>query len=327
MKPEEVVETLYRICLDRSAEPEGLAQWTALIRSTGDPTLVLKGILESSEYNARRSRSEIQTQDFGPYLASVDRRVRIVDVGAQSLGADTHPYASLLKLVDAEVIGFDPLVERLRERAETESASGLTLLPYALGDGGKHTFHVNNEDATSSLFALDEQHNARFNHLSTLYTVRTEQIITRRMDDVLPDGPVDFLKLDVQGAELMVLQAAERTLSQTAVIHCEVEFSPIYRGQPLFPAVYDYLMAQSFVLIDLLIPGRYHYLTPSGRSAQDRLLWADAVFFRESNEPAILRSQALISAAVYHKPTLAEHLLHIAGGGIRERDQAPRKET
>jgi Methyltransferase FkbM domain len=136
-----------------------------------------------------------------------------------------------------------------------------------------------------------------------------------RMDDVLPEGPVDFLKLDVQGAELMVLQAAERTLSQTAVVHCEVEFGPIYTGQPLFPSIYQYLMSRGFTLIDLLIPGRYHYVTPSGRSAQDRLLWADAVFFYETDDPTTLRVQALIAASVYNKPTLAEHLLLLAEHG------------
>ncbi len=150
-------------------------------------------------------------------------------------------------------------------------------------------------------------------HLSSLRGLRTEPITTRRIDDVLPQGPVDFLKLDVQGAELIVLQAGENTLSRTAVVHCEVEFSPIYTGQPLFPAVQEYLISRGFALIDLLIPSRYHYLTPSGRSAEDRLLWADAVFFLESNNPAILKIQALIAATVYRKPTLAEYLLLRAG--------------
>jgi hypothetical protein len=38
-------------------------------------------------------------------------------------------------------------------------------------------------------------------------------------------------------------------------------------------------------------------------------MWADAVFFRDSDRPDIILAQALIAAAIYGKPTLAEHLL------------------
>jgi FkbM family methyltransferase len=53
MTPREFVEALYCNCLGRSADHEGLAGWTELIRSTGDPTLVLKSILASAEYSSR----------------------------------------------------------------------------------------------------------------------------------------------------------------------------------------------------------------------------------------------------------------------------------
>lgn len=247
-------------------------------------------------------------------LSSTDV-LRIVDVGAQSLGIGSHPYQPLLTICEADVIGFDPLEEKLRERAETEGSAGLTLLPYAVGDGNTHTLYINNEDATSSLFPLNEFHNKCFNHLKDLCTVRTEQITTHRLDDVLQDGPVDFLKLDAQGAELMILEGADRTLFRTATIHCEVEFGPIYLGQPLFAAVEEHLLGRGFTLIDLLIPGRYHYVTPSGRAAQDQLLWADAVFFLQTDNPETQIVQALVAASVYRKPTLAEHLLLRANKG------------
>lgn len=318
MAPEDFVENLYRTCLGRPVDPSGLMTWTELIRSTGDPTLVLKGILESAEYMARAAAGSLPdcSAELERALALLDRRLRVVDVGAQSLGIGSHPYQPLLEFCEVEIIGFDPLEERLRERADAESAPGLKLLPYALGDGGTHTLYINNEDSTSSLFPVNEFHNARFHYLNKLHTVRTEQITTRRLDDVLPQGPADFLKLDVQGAELMVLEGAQRILERTAVIHCEVEFSPIYRGQPLFASVQSYLTLHGFTLIDLLVSCRYPYVAPSGRTAQGRLLWADAVFFRESDDSETQIVQALIAASVYRKPTLAEHLLVLAQQGL-----------
>ena len=307
--PEDFVQALYRTYLGRPADPAGLAYWAELIRSTGDPTSLLQGILHSDEYRERGADQDC-TAEIKQALAGIQRRLRIVDVGAQALGAGSHAYEGLLNVCDdAEIIGFDPLEERLQERARTEPGHRLTLLPYATGDGGTYTLYIANEDSNSSLFPLNEPHNARFNHIGQLRVVQTTRVKTHRLDDVLPEGPVDFLKLDVQGAELMTLQGAERVLSETAVVHCEVMFSPMYIGEPLFCDIQRHLISRKFELIDLIVSTRYHYLTPSRRTTPDRLLWADAVFFRETSNSETRRVQALIAASVYRKPTLAEYLL------------------
>jgi len=312
MSPEAYVEALYELCLGRPSDPDGLAFWTERLRETGDATDVLNA-LRSSEEAQLRSRSVDRSACISiamDALAVLARHPRVVDVGAQSLGVGTHAYSPLLELTAVDIVGFDPLAQRLGERAASEAAGGdLTLLPYAIGDGAVHTFHVNNDDSTSSLFPLNVTHNERFNHLSTLSTVRTERVETHRLDDVLPPGPIDLLQIDVQGAELMVLQGANSSLSRTSAVHCEVEFSPIYLGQPLYPEVHDVLAAHGFYLVDLLVPGHYHYLTRSGRIAPDRLLWADVVYFRETDDTEALCSQALIASGGYSKPTLGEYLL------------------
>ncbi len=312
MSPEAFVEELYELCLDRPSDPEGLAFWTERLRETGDATAVLAALRSSEEAQLRSGGVDrsacvsIATEA----LNSLERRPRVVDVGAQSLGVGTHSYSALLELTAVDVVGFDPLAQRLSERAASESTGGdVTLLPYAIGDGAVHTFHVNNDDSTSSLFPLNATHNERFNHLSTLSTVRTESVETHRLDDVLPPGPIDLLQIDVQGAELLVLQGANSSLSIATAVHCEVEFGPIYVGQPLYPEVHDELAAHGFYLVDLFVSGRYHYLTSSRRIAPDRLLWADVLYFRETDDQEGLTSQALIASGVYSKPTLGEFLL------------------
>ena len=316
MTPREYIDTLYRVCLGRAADPAGIAAWTAVMASGGDATAVLAGILASEEYRDRPAAADEAdcARLAALVLRALGRRPRVVDVGAQSLGDGSHPYSPLARTTPIDIVGFDPLADRLAERAERETADGsLALLPFALGDGGEHTLYVNNDDATSSLFPLNVTHNAEFNHLATLHTVRTERVTTRRLDDVLPPGPVDLLKLDVQGAELMVLQGGAATAASAAVVHCEVEFAPIYDGQPLYPEIQRELARHRFALVDLIVSTRYHYLTPTGATASDRLLWADAVFFRDTDQTETLVVQALVAAAVYAKPTLAEHLLRRAG--------------
>lgn len=317
MSPEEYVHALYRSVLGREADPVGLQAFLTLITETGDPTLVLAHLLGSEEY---RARSEQTVFDDGTIRRCLGHRagraLTIVDVGAQMLDVEVHAYQPLCRPdIAHHIIGFEPLMDRLEARAATEGGGSLTLLPCAIADGRAHTLYVNNDDATSSLFPLNTALCARFEHLHTLKTVGTQAVETRTLDDALGDQGVDFLKLDIQGAELLALEGAENVLTRTGVIHCEVEFAPIYRGQCLFPEIQSHLSDRGFSLIDIAIPHRYAYLNAAGIDGRDRLLWGDAIFFRKTQDPVVLASQALIAGLVYRKLSLAQHLIEAAASG------------
>jgi FkbM family methyltransferase len=312
MPAEEVVKALYRHLLGREPDPDGLAGWTNLIRERNDPTFALKGFLESEEYALRnpQTRVEIRQHNLAERArASLGRMPRIVDIGAQTLGPNSHAYDALMRFCAVEIIGFDPLQDQLAKRHEAEGTENLTLLPYAISDGSRHTLYVNNEDATSSLFPLNVEGNSRFKHLSPLHTVRTEFLDTKILDDVIPEYQIDYLKLDIQGGELMALQGATRTLSRTAAIHCEVEFYPIYKNQPLFADILSFLLANGFYFVDFKDLGKYTCLNVRNIESADRLLWADALFFRDSPNTEMRAAQALIADVIYGKPSLAAQLL------------------
>ena len=108
---------------------------------------------------------------------------------------------------------------------------------------------------------------------------------------------VDFLKLDTQGSELMVLQGAEASLRSTRALEVEVEFNPIYVGQPLFGDVDAFLRARGFVLWRLKNLAHYSVESTHGRFAVrdehyfdsrririeaggGQLLWGHAYFIR-----------------------------------------------
>lgn len=304
----DIVCIAYRGLLGREPDPAGLAYWTNVIADAGDPTLVFQSVMASPEYLSRQVEKPDWTALGSRAHKLLGRNPRIVDIGAQTF--DDHVYSALTSHFATEIIGFDPLDDRLKERERKESDSRLTLLPFAIGDGSDHLLHINNEDATSSLFGLDHASNRNFNHLSTLFTVDTRTVSTRCLDDVLPDQDVDFLKLDVQGAEVMALSGAARTLTRTAVVHCEVEFLPIYSGQPLFGDVDRLLRAAGFQFVDFPVLKRYRYeQSPEALWGDDHLIWADAVYFRETSDPTTLAAQALIAAVIYRKLSLADHLL------------------
>jgi len=65
------------------------------------------------------------------------------------------------------------------------------------------------------------------------------------------DHPVpDLLWIDVQGAEMRLLQGAGEILPSVKLIHIEVSFRPLYLGQPLFWDV-DRLLRKQFKLVKL----------------------------------------------------------------------------
>lgn len=316
MTPSEYVSNLYRLLLGRQPDDAGLQFWVDFIAASGDPTEVLAGILDSPEYRSRNTRQSMQC-DTSKVVAlaahlSPERVLTVVDVGAQMLPYEEHAYLPLLNAnLPCQVIGFDPLADRMQERAEHERGYNPYLLPYAIGDGGQHTFYINNLDATSSLYPLNEEVIKHFADMASLATIKTEKIPTRTLDDVLTGKTIDFLKLDIQGFELRSLEAALTTLSRTAVVHCETEFRQIYAGQPLFPQVHSFLTAHNFTFVDFFNPVKLSLKVPSGRGGPDMLVFADAVFFHEPNpaEPDLHIVQALIAILVYGKPALAEWVL------------------
>jgi FkbM family methyltransferase len=60
---------------------------------------------------------------------------------------------------------------------------------------------------------------------------------------------IDFMWLDLQGAELSVLKAAGNILKTVKVIHTEANLIERYKNSPLYPELKDWLESQGFEVI------------------------------------------------------------------------------
>lgn len=232
-------------------------------------------------------------------------RVEVVDVGAMEIAEERPSYDPLLKAGVARVIGFEPVkaeCDKLNARARKTHV----YLPYFIGDGTERTFHLCNFPMTSSLYPPNTRLLRRFQTLEELTrVVETSRVQTKRLDDIPEITGVDFLKTDVQGAELDVFRGAERRLAETLVIETEVEFAPMYEGQPLFADVDQHLRARGFALHSFLgLAGRAFkplQSAPQPNGPIRQHLWSNVVYVRDFMRLAELTPGQLVKmAAILH---------------------------
>jgi FkbM family methyltransferase len=315
----DIVRALYRGFLGREPDPAGLQYWSGVLAAGGDAAALMHALMASREYSRNKLGAAATHHDLRQAVArraaALFQRapLTIVDIGAQALEDEQHVYAPLVAhALSCQVIGFEPLEDKLRERQQRDGSGTTRLYPDFIGDGRRHVFHINQPDATSSLLPLNHALNRDLVELSKLRTRKTVEVDTSELDQVLADtARVDFLKLDIQGFELPALRHARAVLARTSVVHCEVSFAPIYEGQALFSEVESLLREQGFYFLDFSSSCRYAYHCASGSQSRDRLGWADAVFFKHPNQldnPQDLLVQLVIALLVYDKYSLAESL-------------------
>ena len=237
---------------------------------------------------------------IGPLLPPLPP-LKIIDVGAMSFGQDEDVYAPLTKGFPCEVIGFEPVAAEY-EKLKAQNKAGRIYLPYIIGDGSVQTFRECNSPMTSSLFEPNAPLLAKFQTLTDVTRiVGTSDVETRRLDDIPETKGADFLKLDVQGAELLVLTGAEARLKDVLVINTEVEFVPLYKGQPLFADIDSFLRARGFAFHKIKTFGRtFKPLIPNNNinAALSQNLWGDAVYVRDFMTFDTLSPEALLKIAI-----------------------------
>jgi FkbM family methyltransferase len=234
-------------------------------------------------------------------LFGVSCVIKVVDIGANAIDGPA-PYASLLASGCAEVVGFEPNPEALA-KLDRQKGPRETYLPYAIGDGRQHTLHLCQSKGMTSLLQPNPDVLSLIHGFSDWgQVVRTELVETKRLDDIPETAALDYLKMDIQGAELMVLQHATDRLRRAVAIHTEVEFLPMYVGQPLFSDVDQFLRQHGFVL-HRFNPLATRAVVPLGLANRPydgygQLFWADAVFIKDFTRPDQLDADQLLRLAV-----------------------------
>jgi len=218
---------------------------------------------------------QAQTESKGDFMARLGRQVRslfdkqyrrayrnlrhlprleyrsVIDGGANR-GSFTDALLQLHrpeKLILVEAI--PELAEKLRERYAGKP--GISVVSGALSDrNGEAQFEINRSDASSSLLPIDSRNSEWFGR--DLRVARTVSVPTMTLPALMEAQglqAVDLLKLDLQGAERLVLTGGEDVLDRVRVIYTEIFFEQLYEGAWLFREMSEFLGSRSFKLCGL----------------------------------------------------------------------------
>ena len=246
--------------------------------------------------------------------------IKIVDVGAMMFDGGIPDYQALLKPGVSKVVGFEP-GEKECQKLNQSHNDGCSFLPYIIGDGSERTFYLCNNNMTSSLYEPNTTLLEKFQNLSGfLQVVERTAVSTKRLDDIDEVQNADYLKIDVQGAEVDVFNGAENLLADIMIVHTEVEFVPLYIDQPLFAEVDQLLRKHGFLL------HKFKYDKMEGRTfkplvvnnnagkALSQALWSDVIYVKnflhyDQAPPEKLLKLAVILHDVYASYDLVHYIL------------------
>jgi len=190
--------------------------------------------------------------------ADVDlRHARVVDIGANE-GAFA---AGVLAVApEAQIIAVEPSpAPRERLRARLGDNSNVAILDVAVSsESGSAMFHLTAHDHNSSL-RLPRSESQKI--IGGGWDVLEDlQVQTLSLDDLVGDRDVDVLKIDVQGAEMDVLEGGERALARTRAVLLEMNFFSQYEGDATFDTLHAEMIRRGFELVNVSPP----LTTPDG---------------------------------------------------------------
>jgi FkbM family methyltransferase len=220
----------------------------------------------------------------------------VIDIGAR-WGFQEH-WKRLGSFV--RLIGVD--ADEQEVQSLNNANQGKEFIPKVLGSKNDYgEFHITQDPACGSLYPPDEKLIRSRPSMQVTNLISTEKVEITTLDNWAQTKhipKVDFIKLDVQGAELDVLMGAEKTLQTVRMLEVEVQFNPLYQGVPLFGDVDSFLRKRGFSLwriknlchygmseysLSLITDEtiKYDYFTKRFKGRNGQLYWGDAFYVRE----------------------------------------------
>jgi FkbM family methyltransferase len=194
------------------------------------------------------------------------------------VGANKGQFALLARSLfpNAQIHAFEPLEEEAYRFQKLFYCDPNVILHHiALGrENGEADIHLSARSDSSSLLSITSNQNTLFPGTAE---IGTRRISVRRGDDVLSEIKMRhplFIKLDVQGFEISVLEGMPKLLARANYVFAEISFQELYHEQALADELIDFLHERGMRLNSI------HNLCTD---KDGKAIQADALFQRVDN--------------------------------------------
>jgi FkbM family methyltransferase len=197
-------------------------------------------------------------------------RFTILDGGAREALSD--PRWRALPAGRVRLFGFEPDAKEVDELNRTAAAQGLDYRYYAAGlwsAPSTLTFYENKSPGGGSFYAQNTGLTERWKFQNTqdkfyardiFYPTGTSRWSMTSVERWAQENAIrdlDFMKLNVQGAELEILKGCGALLDGVVGLMVEVSFVESYKERPFFSDIDAFLRAHRFTFFDLI---GHHYM-------------------------------------------------------------------
>jgi FkbM family methyltransferase len=203
---------------------------------------------------------------------SPKQSISLIDVGAYNGGftASIEKYCGV-----SQAVLVEPIPTMAQELSVNFSHPKYKVFSLALAEKeGIQSFEVNEAEFTSSLLKIKKEM-PEFSHVH-LGTTKVINCQTSTVDRLFQEAnlkTLDLLKIDVQGAEHLVLSGAGDSLPHIHMIWTEFSFKPLYENSSTFIEIYEMLNSAGFKMMEV---------ETGFRSPEGEILQGDALFINSN---------------------------------------------
>ena len=144
----------------------------------------------------------------------------------------------------------------------------------------KVNFRLCRKEQVSSAFEPNKSFINRFPQAKRFDVIEKVNINAEPLMNDANLASLDFVKLDIQGAEKNALEGLGTHLKKVLGCEIEVEFQEIYLGQPLISEINDFLIQRNFEFIDLTYMCRWIRDEERGFKTGGQLIFGDGLWLK-----------------------------------------------
>lgn len=137
-------------------------------------------------------------------------------------------------------------------------------------------FYICRDPGVSSILKPNLNFLSNFQNSKRFNVEKEVELEADTLDNLISEE-IDFIKIDIQGAEMKALEGAKKVLEKTIGLEVEVEFQQMYINQPLFGEINKFLIQKDFEFIDFTLIKRWER---NQNSSYGQSIFANVLFLR-----------------------------------------------